>query len=343
MVTSTSDISAPATRPAGLTDFSCRSCGNLVNNLALMVPGDPLDYTRRLDCWFRYAQCGGCGSLSLIDVPDDLSPYYGGDYYSHTSGGKMWLRTRLQKFLDRGRIFSHPKLARYLADRFPYAPLSELRPLISGQFRKTLHHDSSILDVGCGSGAWLFRLASLGFSNLTGVDPFLRKESKKPVRLLRANLEDVPGSYSLIYCSHALEHVESPKSSLIAMRQRLDDDGVILLRLPILNTYAWSEYGGYWVQLDAPRHLTLFTVDGIRSLASSIGLTVAKVEFDSTEFMDLGSLARQDNVFPHGPKDVWKKTLTNIEPKLRKALRKNTLQKNQLGTSDQAAFYLVRQ
>src|SRR5690606_40432851 len=34
-------------------------------------------------------------------------------------------------------------------------------------------YDDAILDVGCGAGHLLLHLRNLGFSNLTGVDPFL--------------------------------------------------------------------------------------------------------------------------------------------------------------------------
>ncbi|HEY5248913.1 MAG TPA: hypothetical protein VIJ15_10765, partial [Dermatophilaceae bacterium] len=35
-----------------------------------------------LDEDFDYSVCADCGSLALISIPDDLSPYYPTDYYS---------------------------------------------------------------------------------------------------------------------------------------------------------------------------------------------------------------------------------------------------------------------
>ena len=31
---------------------------------------------------FTYLQCGGCGTVQLLDVPADLAPHYPPDYYS---------------------------------------------------------------------------------------------------------------------------------------------------------------------------------------------------------------------------------------------------------------------
>jgi SAM-dependent methyltransferase len=189
----------------------------------------------------------------------------------------------------------------------------------------------------------LYRLAKVGFSNLTGADPFLREEVLgKPVRLLRADIHAVQGRYSLINCSHALEHVPDPTSDLRAMRDRLEDGGVILLRLPVLNRFAWETYGGNWVQLDAPRHLVLFTVEGVRRLAAATGLAIADTTFDANEFMDLGSQVRQRNVFPHGPAELWHAEVAALGRHTARVARSRAKRENAAGTSDQASFFLTR-
>ncbi len=35
-----------------------------------------------------------------------------------------------------------------------------------------------ILDVGCGNGSLLAQLLKIGFTNLTGVDPFINEEKR---------------------------------------------------------------------------------------------------------------------------------------------------------------------
>lgn len=337
------EIVPPATEVAGTTSFPCKACGNAADNRVLLVPGDPLTYPPEEHVNFPYAQCTVCGSLSLIAVPEDIGRYYQGDYYSHLDGkGKGW-RARLQALRDHGHVFGAPWPVRVLADAKPHYGLSHLRRLTRGEVGKPLTRESAILDVGCGSGAWLYRLAKLGFSSLTGADPFLREEVPgKPVRLLRADINAVQGRYALINCSHALEHVPDPTSDLRAMGDRLEDGGVILLRLPVLNRFAWETYGGNWVQLDAPRHLVLFTVEGVRRLAAATGLVIADTAFDATELMDLGSRVRQRNVFPHGPAELWQAETAALGPEAAKVAKLRAKQENASGTSDQASFFLTR-
>lgn len=42
-----------------------------------------------------------------------------------------------------------------------------------------------------------------------------------------------------------------------------------LLRLLIVPSQAWREYGVHWVQLDEPRHLYLHSVDSLRAVAAN--------------------------------------------------------------------------
>ena len=38
---------------------------------------------------FRYDRCTRCGSLHLVNVPDDLGPFYAGEYFVLPSGAQM--------------------------------------------------------------------------------------------------------------------------------------------------------------------------------------------------------------------------------------------------------------
>src|SRR5713226_1196508 len=49
---------------------------------------------------------------------------------------------------------------------------------------------SSVLDLGCGSGAWLRRLHEAGFSNLTGLDRSPGPHASRFGRIITGNFED---------------------------------------------------------------------------------------------------------------------------------------------------------
>jgi SAM-dependent methyltransferase len=77
--------------------------------------------------------------------------------------------------------------------------------------------DAAILDLGCGSGAWLARLAAAGFTRLTGVDqvPPLPERFKAPRPMLIAADLEQPGSaltpwrgtFDLVTSIEVVEHV----------------------------------------------------------------------------------------------------------------------------------------
>jgi hypothetical protein len=59
--------------------------------------------------------------------------------------------------------------------------------------------------------------------------------------------------------------------------------------MPIVPSYAWKVYGINWVQLDAPRHLYIYSLQGVKILLAKTHLLLMKVEYDSTEFQFIGS------------------------------------------------------
>jgi SAM-dependent methyltransferase len=147
--------------------------------------------------------------------------------------------------------------------------------------------DARILDVGCGSGQLLRRLAAVGFRRLEGIDPFLDRPRPPTgaVRLRRttiSNLDD--GPYDLIMFHHALEHISSHTAVFRDIRRLLSPSGSCLIRMPIVPSDALDRYGAAWVELDAPRHLSLHSVDSCRRLADQASLKIVSVTHEETAF-----------------------------------------------------------
>ena len=96
-----------------------------------------------------------------------------------------------------------------------------------------------ILDLGCGSGAWLARLSRHGFTNLRGVD----NGSMVPVAAgagyicSQADLDHQDlglgdAKFGLITAIEVLEHVHNPGHLLDHVRRHLAADGYFLLTTP---------------------------------------------------------------------------------------------------------------
>lgn len=92
-----------------------------------------------------------------------------------------------------------------------------------------------VLDIGCGTGAWLHRLKELGFQRLVGVDHEL--PSPVPGLDLRqfdinSGAPDELGKYSIVSCIEVIEHIENIGSLLDIVAECLDRDGVAVFTTP---------------------------------------------------------------------------------------------------------------
>ena len=236
---------------------------------------------------FRYAQCAECGSLSLTDPPTDYTVYYSRYYYSLTEahgGAREVVKGFLQARRDAAYFGNTGWLARFLAEHFEDGSLLAVSKL-------QLARDARILDAGCGSGKLLHRMSTFGFTNLSGVDPFLSDNmtNRNGVSIRRAYLEDVAGAeYDLVMFHHSLEHIADPRRTLQAAERLLSPSGKCLVRVPVMGE-AWELYGTNWYGLDPPRHMWIPTEKAMTLLAEAVGLKVEKVEYDSTAIQFWGS------------------------------------------------------
>ncbi len=247
---------------------------------------------------FHYSQCGECGTLWLTDPPADFAPYYPSQYYSFAESAGLRKRAKdyLRKERDRTYFGKGNMVGRFVASQCGDEALLSVSKL-------NIRRDARILDVGCGSGKLLRRMAAFGFDNLTGIDPFLSNEIHDGPRLQirKCRLEDLAGEkYDLVMFHHSLEHMADPGAALRAAAELLTEGGKCLVRLPVV-AYAWDKYGTNWVQLDPPRHIWVPTEKAMRMLAGSAGFRVEFVEYDSTGLQFWGSeLYSRDVPFKDG-------------------------------------------
>jgi SAM-dependent methyltransferase len=245
---------------------------------------------------FEYFQCRACGCLQIGTVPSDLGSYYPPEYYSFNPKIEPWsekpvVRRTLEKWRAGNALFGRGyKLAR-VAGQVVDMPqqVLEIGPLL-----KRCNIDwfgARFLDVGCGSSSWwLNALRTLGFWRLRGVDPYIEHDVVEDgIPILKRRIEDVSGEFDLVTFHHSLEHIEDQDSTLAAARSVLKPAGFCLVRLPLVSSAAWEEYGTDWVELDPPRHLYLHSRDSMRRVAERAGFDPVDFVSDSTEFEFWGS------------------------------------------------------
>lgn len=318
------------------TTEACHICGNARDNRRHIAKETGLG----LQTEFIYLECAACGCLQQPSIPCDISTYYPPDYYS--LGLPVMPRSlaqRTKQFLRtiRNRSYSEKSsvIGRILEARNPHSVFRffwELHPAL----------DSNILDVGCGSGSLLLDLHDLGFKNVLGIDPFIKKDIRyeNGVRVLKRYLSDLTTTnWDVIMFHHSFEHVSNPVETLQYVANALSSRGKCLIRIPVIS-WAWEQYGINWAQLDAPRHLFLHTEKSLRLVAQQAGLAVRRTEYDSDEFQFWGSeLAMRNIPISSVNQNTLKHLFRNCE--LRE-YRKRSKELNQQRRGDQAVFYLSR-
>lgn len=291
------------------------------------------DLTFGIEGEYKYAECLACGSVQATTIPDDetLVLAYSNEYRTVQSEKihpiKKWIRTQR----DRSAL-GLPSLVGSLAN------LKTKDSLISILKQIQIGREDGILDVGCGPGYVLDRLRLCGFSNLTGIDPFMPPgyRTSEGVPVINVSLEDAPGEYDLIMFNHSLEHVKNIAEALKLARGKLKSGALCLIRIPTTSSDAWLDYGALWAQLDAPRHIVVPSRPGMKVLAERCGFVLERTIDDSTAYFQFcvseahrrGYDLKQSNI-----RNLFSRTeLSEFE---RKAAELNLRHRG-----DQAAFFL---
>jgi len=290
---------------------------------------------------FEYFLCADCGCLQINNIPNDLSGYYPSNYYSFNT--ITWKNRFLKAVLisrNKAAVFGIGIIGRLINILKSSSVLSAA--FLKCVSKQNLVVSSRILDVGCGEGIFLQHLAEIGFTNLTGVDPFVEKEINSPngVRILKSTLSDLDGVYDFIVFNHSFEHLADPAGAMRDVRRLLAVDGLCMIRVPVVPCFAWERYRENWVQLDAPRHLYIHSKDSINLLAAGAGLYVEDMLYDSTSFQILGSEKYEElEVVEPNQKSSRSRLKATLKAWRAASFAKNL---NREGCGDQAAFFLRR-
>ena len=218
---------------------------------------------------FPIWKCNDCSLLFTQDVPgqDEIGTFYASENYISHSDTRKGVINSLYHTIRKHTLSTKLKLVK-----------SE-----TGLTR------GNILDIGCGTGAFLNTMKTAGWG-ITGLEPDENARAKANATyqlnaMPAAELFNLPaGSFNAITMWHVLEHVHQLHEYVNQLRHLLSEKGKIFIAVPNYTSYDAAHYKEHWAAYDVPRHLYHFSPQSMKALMNAHGLQVIKMKpmwFDS--------------------------------------------------------------
>jgi SAM-dependent methyltransferase len=142
------------------------------------------------------------------------------------------------------------------------------------------HQDGGrLLDVGCATGLFLDAARRYGPWQVQGIEPspsaaaYGRRELGLDIvqgTFADADLDDA--DFDAITMWDVLEHLHDPTAALHKAARLLRPGGVLVVRVPHMESIGARLFGRYWAGLDAPRHLYVYPRHVLGSMMREAGL-----------------------------------------------------------------------
>jgi SAM-dependent methyltransferase len=181
------------------------------------------------------------------------------------------------------------------AERRRLAPFADLEAALGGG-------RSPVLDLGCGRGFWLRRIASAGLQ-VVGVEPDPARArmagAVAPVVVAAgANLPLADASVGTVWCLHVLHHLDEPAAVLAEVRRVLRPDGRLLLAESVEDNPAIRLARTLWPSWEGVPVRARFSAAELAGMVAGAGLrTVELRQHTPLSFLGL--------VPPRGGEPIW--------------------------------------
>ncbi len=235
----------------------CPVCGSTDLRPSLAA----IDYTVSQEV-FDIQQCAGCSLRITQNIPDEsgIGAYYRSDaYISHTDTRKG-LMNRLYHLIRKKTLIGKRNHIRQ------YAGLQQ----------------GSILDIGCGTGAFLNTMQMAGWQ-VIGLEPdetasqnartLYGLETRSPEHLYSMDVHSI----DVVTMWHVLEHVHRLSETMSAIGRVIRPDGTVFIAVPNYTSLDAVHYGAAWAAYDVPRHLYHFSPESMHVLLERHGFTFNRI------------------------------------------------------------------
>lgn len=144
-----------------------------------------------------------------------------------------------------------------------------------------LRRSGCLLDIGCSTGLFLDAMRRYGDWRLAGIEANARAAQYARdilgLDVFNGQVEDAllpRAAFDVITLWDVLEHLPAPHTALARIREWLADDGWLIVSVPNADSIDARVFGRYWIGLDPPRHMSVFTLTSLRRLLEDAGFEV---------------------------------------------------------------------
>ncbi len=233
---------------------------------------------------FTVTRCLNCKLLITNPNPDpgEMEKYYKSSaYVSHTDA-----RTNLKEVLY--ALVKRLMMRRKLKWISSHLHLNEAKHLHLNEAKQEKDEKSSqsrqhskkpahaLLDYGCGTGEFVLHASRNGYA-AAGYEPDHHAREmahKKGTRVFSSweDLETHAGSFDIITLWHVLEHIPNLQEMLQNLQGMLRKGGLMVVAVPMANSYDAQHYKEAWAAWDLPRHLYHFTPETLHRMLKDTDL-----------------------------------------------------------------------
>ena len=226
------------------------------------------DHLTGLPGSFQFVRCLECGLVRQNPrlIPSALDAYYPEHYPSFARS-----------------VESRRNVIRRLDHRYG----QRKRVRVVTRFCRT----GRVLDVGCGTGDFLWEMNHTGNWQTLGVEPnpyacgHVRRVLGLDVicgTLGTASLAS--DAFDVVTMWNTLEHVHDPKHNFKQAHRVLRPGGFLVFSVPVMHSLLRQWFGPYWAEWDLPRHMTIFSRQTVERFLRETGLRLRAVRSLFTEY-----------------------------------------------------------